>query len=48
LIICGEIRILCRCNERSGNEKEVMPRAVTGKEEPLPTTIVGGVKEVGG
>ena len=48
LIICGEIKILCRCNERAGNEKEVEPVAVTGKEEPLRTIIIGGVKEVGG
>jgi hypothetical protein len=47
LIICGETRILCRCNERSVNKKEVEPIAVIGKEEPLSTIILGGVKEVG-
>jgi hypothetical protein len=47
LIICGETRILCRCNERSVNKKEVEPIAVIGKEEPLSTIILGEVKEVG-
>ena len=48
LIMCGETRILCRCNERSVNRKEVEPIAIMGKEEPLPTIILGRVKEVGG
>jgi hypothetical protein len=46
--MCGETRIFCRCNERSVNGKEVEPIAVTGKEELLPTIILGGVKGVGG
>jgi hypothetical protein len=48
LIICGEIRILCRYNERPGIGKEVEPIAVTGREEPLPTMILDGVKRLGG
>jgi hypothetical protein len=48
LIICGETRILCRCNEQLVNGKEVEPIVVTGIEEPLTIIILGGVKEVGG
>jgi hypothetical protein len=48
LIICGEIRTLCKCNELLGKCKEVEPTTVTGREEPLPTMILDGVKEVEG
>jgi hypothetical protein len=47
-IICGETRILCKCNELPGIGKEVEPVAVTGREEPLPTMILDGVKRLGG
>jgi hypothetical protein len=45
LISCGETRTLLRCKD---GDKVVVPVAVTGKKEPLPTTMEEGAEKLGG
>jgi hypothetical protein len=45
LIRCGKTRTLLRCKE---GDKAVAPVAVTGRKEPLPTTIEEGDEKPGG
>jgi hypothetical protein len=45
LIRCGETRTLLRCKD---GDKDVAPVVVTGKKEPLSTTIEEGAGKQGG
>jgi hypothetical protein len=45
LIRCGETRTLLRCKD---GDTDVAPVAVTGRKEPLPTTIEEGAGKQGG